>query len=89
MVPSRTVIRQWLSDLARGEISREQAADFARPWIGDREREVADAALWTPLTRLAGADLNTAPSEFLYDVWDFEVWLKDFELATDLDEPRK
>ena len=84
--PTRVMVRAWLRQLAAGEISRDEAAALARQWVGEREREVTDEALWSPLERLAGADLETAPSEYLYDVWDFEVWLNDFESAAGFDD---
>lgn len=86
-VPSRREVRKWLSDLAAGEVTREEAADVARPWIGDREREVSDPTLWTPLARLASADLEDAQSHYLYDVWDFTEWLADFEMKSEFDAP--
>lgn len=85
-VPTRPMVRTWLRQLAAGEISRSEAADVARPWVGEREREVTDEVLWSPLARLAGADLETVPSEYLYDVWDFEAWLNEFELAAGFDD---
>jgi len=87
MPPSRAIVREWLRDLAHGEVSRESAANAARPWIGEREREVTDPSLWVPLTRLASADIESDPSEYLYDLWDFEAWLAEFEMATGPDEP--
>lgn len=86
MAPSRADVREWLRVLAAGEVTREVAASRARPWIGEREREVTDAALWTPLSRLASADLETGPSDYLYGVWDFEEWLAEFELSVEFDE---
>lgn len=86
-VPTRSDVRRWLSELARGVISREQAANVARPWIGDREAEVTDSALWAPLASLGGADLESGPCEYLYDVWDFAEWLEEFELTVDLGGP--
>lgn len=83
--PTRAMVRAWLRQLAADEISRTEAAEFARPWVGEREREVINEALWSPLARLAGADLETAPSEYLYDGWDFERWLNEFELAAGCD----
>ena len=86
-VPTRADVRQWLTELARGAISREQAANAARPWITDREAEVTDSALWGPLASLGGADLEAGPGEYLYDVWDFSEWLAEYELAVDFEEP--
>lgn len=85
-VPTRSTVRTWLRQLATGEISRSEAAEAARPWVGEREREVTDGALWSPLARLAGADLETDPSEYIYNVWDFEAWLNEFELAAGFDD---
>jgi len=86
-VPKRATVRAWLRQLATGEISRSEAAANARPWVvGEREREVTDEALWTPLERLLGADLETAPSEYLHDVGDFEAWLNEFELSVGFEE---
>lgn len=88
MVPSRVEVRNLLAELASGAMTRERAAEAARPWIGDREAEVTDEVLWVPLSRLASADLESTPSEYLFDVWDFEAWLSEFELVADfVDQP--
>jgi hypothetical protein len=86
MAPTRTAVRTWLRQLATGELSREDAANLARPWVNERERDVTDEALWMPLSRLASADLETDPSEYLYGLWDFEEWLAEFELSVEFDE---
>jgi hypothetical protein len=86
MAPSRAKVREWLRMLAAGEVTRKDAADVARPWVGEREREVTDSALWTPLSRLASADLATGPCDYLYGLWDFEEWLAEFELSVEFDE---
>jgi len=85
MAPERSEVRKWLVDLASGSTSREEAADAARTWVEEREAEVTDEALWNPLARLASADLQSAPSKYLYNLWDFETWLSDFELAVDFE----
>lgn len=48
---------------------------------------MTDGALRRPLAQLGGADLETSPAEYLYDTWDFDGWLNDFELAVEIAEP--
>ena len=81
MVPTRATVREWLSDLARGRITREEASELARPWVTDPEREaqITDLVLFEPLARLLGADLPTTGRPYLYGPSDFEGWLTDFE----------
>jgi hypothetical protein len=86
--PTRELVHAWLQQLADGQITRREAADHAAPWIGEREHEVTDEALWRPLEQLAGADLEIAPSEYLHDVPDFAAWLDEYERSLGPEEPR-
>jgi hypothetical protein len=70
--------RRLLVGLTSGEVDREEAAD----WAMERIRDVSagyssEAALWTLLDRLAGADIKISPESYLHSVEDFEAWLAD------------
>jgi hypothetical protein len=86
IVPTRMAVRKLLTELANGVITREEASTAAWPWIGEREAEVTDSALWEPLGWLAGADTKTGPGSYLYGHIDFEDWLQEFELTVELGE---
>jgi len=72
-----------LTELAANEISRQQASDWASPWIGrytqiqfDVNRDL-DRRIKKALDRLAGADTISTDRPYLYGQSDFERWLHD------------
>ncbi|MEV4757047.1 hypothetical protein AB0J86_18310 [Micromonospora sp. NPDC049559] len=66
--------------LVSGQVSREDAADWAMDRIRDEEADYAsDAALWSALDRLAGADLRTDVGSYLHGPEDFRAWLSELE----------
>lgn len=56
-VPSRDDVADLWERLVRGEISREQVHEWAKPWVEERDDEVSDALVRTALLRLHGFDM--------------------------------
>jgi len=79
--PTPTDVREWFSALASGTMAPQEAAALARPWVAERERDVADRRLMRWLARLGGADLESAPGALLYGPLDFHEWLVEYEEA--------
>jgi hypothetical protein len=75
-----TQVKSLMAGLAQGSVSREEAADWAMARIKDESAGYSsDAALWTALDRLAGADLQHGPGVYLHGEEDFRSWLADFD----------
>ena len=85
-VPTRSEIEARLVLLIEKEDTRAEVADWASEFTtyDDPEiyPEVDDPAVWKALTQLAGADLQTSPSEFLHCQDDFRAWLVELRQAT-------
>jgi hypothetical protein len=64
-----------LQGLVSGELSREDASDWATQWVAADDPAVDDDMVWEALTKLCGADLPSTDREYLYGRVDFEVWL--------------
>jgi hypothetical protein len=77
--PSREEARAVLGDLLAGRLTREQAADWASPWVREQRPAVEDSKTWETLKRLAGADLRVSPVEYLHNESDFHAWLDEIE----------
>ena len=80
--PTRKEIEARLVALAEGRITRELAADWARPYylhepLG-REDRIADSAIREALDLLMGADLMTTDRPYLHNEEDFRKWLEEF-----------
>ena len=75
-VPTANEAIQTLQQLIRGEISREAASDWARPWITRLER-ISDPKVREAITCLCGADMPTTDRPYLHGQLDFEHWLRD------------
>ena len=58
MPPTRPETITVFDAVLSGLTTRAAASSWAAPWIGDREREVDDLALFEALTHLVGADLR-------------------------------
>jgi hypothetical protein len=74
--PAKNDVIQTLQLLIRGEISREDVSDWARPWI-TRLHEIDDEDVRNALDSLSGADSPTTDRRYLYGQEDFENWLRD------------
>ncbi|CAM3782033.1 hypothetical protein KIPE111705_24660 [Kibdelosporangium persicum] len=65
-----------LAGLVTGEVSPQQAANWAMPkYADDQAGYHTHDKLWTALDRLAGADLHQAPGVYLHGSDDFRAWL--------------
>ncbi len=80
-VPTFDDVAQKLRQLVAGEISRQQASEWASPWIVkytevqfDENREL-DRKIKEALDRLTSADLISTDRPYLYGQSDFERWL--------------
>ena len=82
-IPTFGEVVQKLKQLVANEISRQQASDWASPWIVkydeiqfdanyDLDRKIREA-----LDCLASADLISTDRPYLYGQSDFEGWLHD------------
>jgi len=75
--PSADEVEQVLNAVVEGRMTREQASDWASPWvIGDPSIE--DKAVRDALDALAGADSPTTDRQYLFGQADFAAWLDDF-----------
>jgi len=75
--PSPDEVEQVLESLAEGRMTREQASEWASPWVfGDPNIE--DKAVRDALDALAGADSPTTDRQYLFGQADFAAWLDDF-----------
>jgi len=77
--PTRNEVRDRLLDLLSGRCTREEAADWAAPWIRESTPDVSDAVVWAALKQLSGADLKSGPNEYLHEESDFHQWLDRLE----------
>ncbi|MFI6551142.1 hypothetical protein ACIBO9_48735 [Streptomyces prunicolor] len=74
--------RRLLVRLISGQADRGEVADWAMLRIkGEGGEFSSEAALWTLLDRLAGADLKQSPDSYLHGIEDFEAWLADADAA--------
>jgi hypothetical protein len=82
-VPTLSDVAEKLRLLVVGEISRQQASEWASPWITeytevqfDTDREL-DRRIKKAFDRLASADSISTDRPYLYGQSDFERWLND------------
>jgi hypothetical protein len=72
--PSRDELRQQITGLIEGTVSREAVTAWAMQWLDARDPGVDDRVAWEGLNNLAGADAPTTDREYLYERVDFEAW---------------
>lgn len=82
-VPTFGEVVEKLRLLAAGELSRQQASEWASPWIAkytevrfDANREL-NRKVEKALDLLASADLISTDRPYLYGQSDFERWLNE------------
>jgi hypothetical protein len=80
--PSLSEVVQKLQQLIVREISREEAAAWAAPWMLKAEEfalddRVLDRKIKKAICALAGADMPTSDREYLFEKIDFEAWLQE------------
>lgn len=78
-LPSRPIVIDRLNELAKGQLTREEAAAWADQWfLADLQPgvhlEVNDFAVWEALKSISAADLIATDRPFLYDETDFAEW---------------
>jgi hypothetical protein len=74
--------RGLLTGLIASHVDREVVSDWAMARIKDANANYSsNAALWTLLERLSGADLKQSPESYLHGVEDFEAWLIDADAS--------
>jgi hypothetical protein len=77
--PTRDDVARVFRDLIDGRITREEASDWARPWvIADVD---IDQATLEALEGLYGADAPTTDRPYLFGEEDFRAWLAELEQA--------
>jgi hypothetical protein len=79
--PSRELVHERLLGLLSGRFSPDEVAEWAAPWVRDRNSGFVDPVVWRALIQLSGADVRESPVEYLHSVPDFQQWLSEFELA--------
>jgi uncharacterized protein YceH (UPF0502 family) len=80
--PTLSEVVEKLQQLVSGHISREEASDWASPWItrfcefefGDPK---TDRKIRNALDCLSGADTPSTDREYLFEKIDFEAWLQE------------
>jgi hypothetical protein len=75
-LPMKEGVAQKLSALIRGDLSREDASEWARPWI-TRLDDVSDLGVRHALEAIYAADSPSTDRRYLYAREDFEQWLSD------------
>lgn len=76
--PTKDEIAAKLKSLVRGDLSREDVSEWARPWI-TRLEEVSDADVRRAIDSLCAADMPSTDRPYLYGPDDFEQWLSEFD----------
>jgi len=77
--PSRQDVEQKLLGLLKGNVSREDVADWAAQWVRLECPGIEDRAVWSGLKHLAGADLKESPQSYLHHDIDFHAWLDELQ----------
>ena len=78
--PSRSEVQKVLEDLYEGDISREDAANWAGKFVNNDDPTYDyDDAIWDALELLSGADFKTSARTYFHDRVDFCAWLEDFK----------
>jgi hypothetical protein len=79
---NRTGVRAILVDLIEGRRTPEDVADWgAAEMAALEDMPVSDIAAWDTLATLSGADLLTAPGQYLHGVEDYRAWLEELDAA--------
>ena len=84
--PTRAEVLDKLGELVSGNLTREQASEWAGRWLNaDSEPasqvRVLDMAAWRALTTLAGADSFGGDRPYLYNADDFRSWADELRRA--------
>jgi hypothetical protein len=79
LAPERSEVVQQMRAALAGEISREEAADWAGQWVYADRADVSDPVVWRGLMRLVGIDLQTDPDTYLHSDVDIVSWIEALE----------
>lgn len=74
--PTKSDVVQKLQSLICGQLSRDEASNWADAWI-TRLDEIDDLQVCRAIDRLCGADAPSTDRPYLYNQSDFERWLSD------------
>ena len=83
-IPSRKETLEKLEALAKGDITSEEASNWASPWIINGPYRSTDSIVWEALGSLCAADMKTDTTTYLYGQIDFTNWLTEFKNNCDL-----
>lgn len=78
-LPPRSIVERKLRDLLADRITREIAAEWARPFaLGDvaEHADLTDIPSWDALSSLAICDLKHSNGGYMYDKASFRAWLE-------------
>ena len=75
--PDHDAIEARLAGLATGRLDKETVDRWAARWITDDTIDW-DPLSWWALNLLHGADLRSAPDEYLHDDRQLSEWLAEF-----------
>ena len=82
-VPTREQVREKLYELQNGNITIEEASNWATEYVlfDDPQiyPEIKDQLVWETICKLSGSDLQISKGTYLHSVGDFESWLAEFE----------
>ncbi len=82
--PSREEVRAKLAALLSGDVTRDEATEWAWQWVAADEPGVSDKPTWTALNQLAGADAISLDRPFLFLEADFQSWLDELDSSGEL-----
>lgn len=86
---SREATVKILKGLADGDISREEAANWASRWVQlveAADKDIDDHIVWDAIENLTAADLKTTDRPYLLGSEDFKNWYDEFVRKTEIDE---
>jgi len=76
--PTKVKVASVLKSLLAGTITRQEASDWATPYITGDVR-VTDTHVWKALLLIGAADLCSTDRPFLYEDEDVQECLRDLE----------
>lgn len=60
-----------------GEMTREEASDWAESYVMCDDPEIDDDMVWDLLMIISGIDILDSPTSYLHSEEDIEEWIKD------------
>ncbi len=77
--PTGPEVLSWMQRLASGEVTREEASSFAKPWVTEHDDDVDDLEVFDALELLWMCDAQEAPGTYLNGPESFFKWAADLE----------